>query len=1153
MSNFLLLIMLSALTRDATSQGCTNICPPINFGTPVPSLCEGDSAEEKADVTKVYDVCHPSSGSFSFQDFKGSGRVTVISNFYIGCNAGRRESGVFAHIAQKYYNLYGNRTTFISSLKGGSSCSQWADIYQGDAKRLFPDSGVIPREMPLAVSDLSFEIRDDFFTTPFGHPSYVILDGDLKVRHKFIGPCCGFSSYSDCRADTAKSLVDTMSNYLDEILSEETELSTGSGDNSEFVEEVPVNAVCAVGEWTPWSECSVTCGSTSGIRFRYRSVQGENCPEPLQKKSCTTSLPCDDEFDGCVAEIGSSYEIETVSSGFDCPRDIAFHPTPGMHLSHRTEGRDFYPDEGEEAWVLNGYNHSVSIVASLGTARQTTISRRDRGYYHYMINATALAFNTVGNSGRRPDRDGFNYWAVCNDNRNTYMEKKEPNYFMGPTLYNSDPKNLNLVNRLGEVCEEDEECFFLHSDMLHESPACIGIAHDPETVSAYGNVYWAFDSTGNRQEGQLVRFDFSQPHGPGSMDHSVAAIRRFPEITLNRGEDGIHAGMIVHPVTRELFIAEPGANQIIVVNVDSGTFARTAREEYPIYSNALPSFEYSIYECADKRVFAKNIDTPTGLAIGPDGKKLYVAERASGDILVFEIATGSFLTRISTNMAKIGGMAFSPKSKNLFFVDEESNSLYAVKVKEECTKPFQPRVSSSFEEEIAEAKAAIGSSSFSLFRDYTCTADPIVPNATFFDQVHTDTGYASDDPNVQAEMVGMDSNAVFLADRIDCDRTSELNYDALLLGGYYCHTCLPGSQGAECDAGGICSNVQWNGYTCDNEYLLVSDTDGNVDVMHPNKTVVNPSDITLLRGVTYRLTIRGELQACASGGSEDFGCASGGPLLVVVTPETASTIKLMVGDNEVILRVAPKADFLDFVCFSGNSKVQVKERGSVLMRDLKIGDEVLVGKNEYEPVYTFAHKNELVSTKYLQFRPSLLELSHDHMVFVDGKGAVPATMVEIGDFLVNDGIVTSIREVERKGAYSPFTASGTIVVNGVLSSNYISFQESNVLKLGTIQTSLTYQWLAQTFVTPYRIWLTISGQKAFENGSWHTIGLYFYAWYVDQSPMTMMLLLFPISALLVLFVGAEFVSSNPFACMATVASFTLFWRVINKKAREFTL
>ena len=157
-----------------------------------------------------------------------------------------------------------------------------------------------------------------------------------------------------------------------------------------------------------------------------------------------------------------------MEGGFDDPRDIAFHPTPGYHLGNYSKGRSFPTgNHGDgEAWVLNGYNHSISIVSAIRSAYQTTFSRRDRGYYHYMINATALSFNTVSDSGRHSDRDSYNYWAVCNDNLNTYLDRKEPNYFMGPTLYDSFPGKYNTVNRLGEPCQDYEECYFLHAGEL---------------------------------------------------------------------------------------------------------------------------------------------------------------------------------------------------------------------------------------------------------------------------------------------------------------------------------------------------------------------------------------------------------------------------------------------------------------------------------------------------------------------------------------------------------------------------------------------------------------------------------------------------------------------------------------------------------------
>ena len=111
--------------------------------------------------------------------------------------------------------------------------------------------------------------------------------------------------------------------------------------------------------------------------------------------------------------------------------------------------------------------------------------------------------------------DTFNYFAIYNDNINDYIGSKEPNYFMGPfydidTVNKADKKNTN--NQAGEdYSDPTDQCFFLHADMLHASPACIGIAHDPEVETVYGVVYWAFDTTGDNSGydgGQLVKFAF---------------------------------------------------------------------------------------------------------------------------------------------------------------------------------------------------------------------------------------------------------------------------------------------------------------------------------------------------------------------------------------------------------------------------------------------------------------------------------------------------------------------------------------------------------------------------------------------------------------------------------------------------------------------
>lgn len=136
--------------------------------------------------------------------------------------------------------------------------------------------------------------------------------------------------------------------------------------------------------------------------------------------------------------------------------------------------------------------------------------------------------------------------------------------------------------------------------------------------------------------------NFSQPHGPGSMDHSIANVRRYPEVKLYRDEINLHghAGMIVHPTKRVLYIANPGKGSVVAMFTDTGVYSRTAREEYPIFSNKLPSFEYSIYECVLQDMdFISGLANPTGLALSLDGKRLFVAER-SGRIMAYNVRVG---------------------------------------------------------------------------------------------------------------------------------------------------------------------------------------------------------------------------------------------------------------------------------------------------------------------------------------------------------------------------------------------------------------------------------------------------------------------------------------------------------------------------------
>jgi len=143
------------------------------------------------------------------------------------------------------------------------------------------------------------------------------------------------------------------------------------------------------------------------------------------------------------------------------------------------------------------------------------------------------------------------------------------------------------------------------------------------------------------------------------------------------------------------------------------------------------------------------------------------------------------------------------------------------------------------------------------------------------------------------------------------------------------------------------------------------------------------------------------------------------------------------------------------LCFSEKATVQTLDKGVIPMKQLEVGDAVLTGKHHdrYEPVYGFGHRDPSKPAEFLKISTSKntapLEITGNHMVFVEGKDhPVRADSIKEGDSLKADDesfvSVEKIRKVTRKGLYAPLTPSGSIVVNGIVASNYISLQENAV-------------------------------------------------------------------------------------------------------------
>ena len=217
-------------------------------------------------------------------------------------------------------------------------------------------------------------------------------------------------------------------------------------------------------------------------------------------------------------------------------------------------------------------------------------------------------------------------------------------------------------------------------------------------------------------------------------------------------------------------------------------------------------------------------------------------------------------------------------------------------------------------------------------------------------------------------------------------------------------------------------------------------------------------------------------------------------------------------------------------CFSGETTVQVKNKGTLPMKALEIGDEVLAAAaGKYEKVYSFGHRHESVTATFLQFLPSTLEISRDHMVLVQGK-YVPASAVQVGDHLESGSgdviMVEAIHTVTRSGVYAPFTSSGSIVVSNIKASNYIAFQDSDRLIVGGYETPFTYQWIAHMSQSPHRILsqLGLTGAEEYTvdgMSTWIAGPHELSQWLMDQNGVIVAVMLVPAFGLGMLSMAVE--------------------------------
>ena len=126
-------------------------------------------------------------------------------------------------------------------------------------------------------------------------------------------------------------------------------------------------------------------------------------PPPSPSPPVSVSTPA-----GCAVALGETRTVVDFQNvPLSQPTALAWHPT---HTS--------------ELWVTDAASSSITVLdTSSGATRQLA----DRAPYHYMARVSSISFDSVGQ------------FATCQESINTYEGQMIPNFFMGPTLYDSRP------------------------------------------------------------------------------------------------------------------------------------------------------------------------------------------------------------------------------------------------------------------------------------------------------------------------------------------------------------------------------------------------------------------------------------------------------------------------------------------------------------------------------------------------------------------------------------------------------------------------------------------------------------------------------------------------------------------------------------------
>lgn len=129
-------------------------------------------------------------------------------------------------------------------------------------------------------------------------------------------------------------------------------------------------------------------------------------------------------------------------------------------------------------------------------------------------------------------------------------------------------------------------------------------------------------------------------------------------------------------------------------------------------------------------------------------------------------------------------------------------------------------------------------------------------------------------------------------------------------------------------------------------------------------------------------------------------------------------------------------------CFPADAVVNVEGRGTVRMKELKVGDNVEIESGVFSKVFLFTHQDSNPRVQFVTMETisgEVASLTAGHFLYVN-RALKTASSVSVGDRVVladgRESAVVKVKTNSLAGLYNPQTLQGDIVVNGIRMSTY---------------------------------------------------------------------------------------------------------------------